>query len=493
MDPPQDTSFFPNQSLIVLESLWGENPPTGPQPANQLKSPSLWFGDTAPRPAVPATVPLRRDPHPIPLHYHHPTPIPGAHGITPSQPPAPVGSGYHGSHGHPDGGSPGGHPGGSYPPSAGGGFPPGGGGGGFPPGGGGGGSGPPSGGGIPPSGGGGPPGGGGGGPPGSGGGPPGPPSGPPVLPTYPVPSKPFTMKPDMSLFPKLSDDADYLKWFCKFNAVADGTGVGDVCDFSYVPAPGEECSFQNKVKWIYAVLNEKITTTTGRDLLLKHSRTRDGRMVLYELDRNARTSTAAYIRSRDLHTRLVTLRLDSSWAHPLADFFSLFTRLLYEYNELAPTPATRTTSDTARILLERAIEPCKPLNEIHHRELMHIAQGGVPLDFIGFLSLGRSTAESVDRRRPTRTPGTPSGRRRANVTEISGHSDAPPGSPDALQINTVSSSRASMQTTSPSVQPSSKRILICRDKRSPTVGLEPIIQMELVNVPSRRSLPGLDP
>ena len=38
----------------------------------------------------------------------------------------------------------------------------------------------------------------------------------------------------MSLFPKLTDEADYLKWFRKFTAVADGTGVGDVCDFSYI-------------------------------------------------------------------------------------------------------------------------------------------------------------------------------------------------------------------------------------------------------------------
>ena len=185
------------------------------------------------------------------------------------------------------------------------------------------------------------------------------------------------------------------------------------------------------------MLNEKIMTTTGRDLLLKHSRTRDGRMVLYDLDHNARTSTASYIRSRDLHTRLVTLRLDSSWAHPLADFFSLFTRLLYEYNEPAPTPAARITSDTARILLERAIEPCKPLNELRHCKLMHIAQGGAPLDSIGFLSLGRSTAESVDRRRPSRTPGATSGRRRANATEISGTTNTPIDSADSLQINAV--------------------------------------------------------
>ena len=68
---------------------------------------------------------------------------------------------------------------------------------------------------------------------------------------------------------------------------------------------------------------------------------------------------------------------------------------------------------------------------------MHIAQGGAPSDFIGFLSLSRSTAESVDRRRPTRTPGTPSGCQRANVTEISGTSDTPVESADSLQINAI--------------------------------------------------------
>ena len=70
---------------------------------------------------------------------------------------------------------------------------------------------------------------------------------------------------------------------------------------------------------------------------------------------------------------------------------------------------------------------------------MNIAQGGQPLDYVGFLSLGRSTAESIDRRRPNRgtlPPGS-SSRHRANLHDISGSVDPSSDTTDSLQINAV--------------------------------------------------------
>ena len=65
-------------------------------------------------------------------------------------------------------------------------------------------------------------------------------------------TKTFTMKPDLSYFPTLNDDAKYPSWKRKFQAVCNGTNLGEVLDFDYRPQAHERESFRNKCMWVTA-------------------------------------------------------------------------------------------------------------------------------------------------------------------------------------------------------------------------------------------------
>ena len=95
--------------------------------------------------------------------------------------------------------------------------------------------------------------------------------------------KPFTMKPDLNYFPKLTDEAQVASWHFKFKAAAYGTNLGDVLDSTYVVPPEEVVSYSNKCRWLYHILLNTVLTTEGRNILYRHRETKDGRQVLHDL------------------------------------------------------------------------------------------------------------------------------------------------------------------------------------------------------------------
>ena len=160
----------------------------------------------------------------------------------------------------------------------------------------------------------------------------------------PLPSsKIFRMKPDLSFFPSLSDEGKFTQFYQGFEAAACSTGLGEVVDFSYRPPPGtnEEVSFRNKAMWLYYILYCKVTTTEGRDIIHRHRNTKNGRMVLYDLCRHARSSTSCLLRTQSIFGHLATTVLDSSWTKPYIDYITWFMRMAIQYNcygEYFPIP-----------------------------------------------------------------------------------------------------------------------------------------------------------
>ena len=365
-------------------------------------------------PTSPGSTPAPAPTHaPVPATPPAPTPAPSVpHGSGPY-------SGTHMSHGHsfgswyqhlrgsasggPGGGTPSGFPSGSH---GGGGY---GGGSGFGPGGsggpsgsGGGGFGGPGGGGFGgPSGPGGPSFGGHGG-----GGPPTGPPPPPPLHWVSPSSKVFSMKPDLSLFPILSDEAKYASWYKNFQAMAQGTTIRNAATFTYVPPPHELQSFENQGRWLFAVLWHCVRTTSGRDILANHLGNQDGRSALWELCQHARTSTAAKLRARDILGDLVNTPLTSSWNRPLVDYISWFGNKVRDYNDLVDDPAERLSAPQIRTMLERNVARATKLADVTRLELMEIARGLPPYTLEQYVSLLKSAAATVDRqqgRLPTRT------------------------------------------------------------------------------------------
>ena len=65
---------------------------------------------------------------------------------------------------------------------------------------------------------------------------------------------------------------------------ARAQGVDDALDGSYVPSTAEEMDlFQEKQKYLYAVLESKVKTDRGKLIVRKYDQTYDARAVYLEL------------------------------------------------------------------------------------------------------------------------------------------------------------------------------------------------------------------
>ena len=91
------------------------------------------------------------------------------------------------------------------------------------------------------------------------------------------------MKPDLSHFPKLTDEGQVASWHFKFEAAACGTNLGDVLNPNCVVPPDELVSYSNKCRWLYHILLNTVMTTEGRNILYRHRESKDGRQVLHDL------------------------------------------------------------------------------------------------------------------------------------------------------------------------------------------------------------------
>ena len=155
--------------------------------------------------------------------------------------------------------------------------------------------------------------------------------------------------------------------------------------------------------------------------------TYDGREVLRELYRHSQHSTASYLRARELLSDLVNRPLDRTWNKSYTDYLSWYVRTVQRYNSMMLDPASKLTPEMVSQMLDRAIQQCRPLVAVKDRELMDMARGMPPLAFEQRLSLLYAAAATLDRQngyRPVNgTRERPTGRRRANMHDLTDHDD----------------------------------------------------------------------
>ena len=205
------------------------------------------------------------------------------------------------------------------------------------------------------------------------------------------------MKPDLSLFPILSDDAMYSIWYKGFQATAQGTTICQAANFGFTPQWYEFESFQNQIRWMFTVLWHCVRTTEGRDIMHTHLPAQDGRTALWDLCQHYKTSTAAKLRAREIMANLVNTPLTSSWSKPLVDYISWFGRTVVAYNKLMDDPGERLTPSQIRTMLERNVSRSSKLADVSRMELMDLARGGQPFSLDQYVSLLKSAAATVDR------------------------------------------------------------------------------------------------
>ena len=258
------------------------------------------------------------------------------------------------------------------------------------------------------------------------------------------------MKPDLSLFPSLSDEAKFPQWHQAFDAAAWGTNLGDVMDFGYNPTTAELPSYRNKCHWVYNILYNKVTTTEGRNILYKHRHTKDGKRVLHELIMQASRSTASSLRAQSIFGKLATTMLDSSWNRPYEDYISWFIRTCNTYNEMVHDSADRIHPRMIRTMLQRSVSKARALQAVHLRELESIARGQQPWSLEQYVALLKDAAATMDADR--KTPSSRSRRGNEHSWDVPETDDGPDsGSDEGSSLEAFMSAMLTQQQVSSSM------------------------------------------
>jgi hypothetical protein len=101
---------------------------------------------------------------------------------------------------------------------------------------------------------------------------------------------------DQSLFPTLKNEKFHDSWHRGFENQAHAQLVAEVLDPNYVPStPQEHEVFEMKQIFINAILESKIMTSKGKEIVRKYEYTRDGQKAYMDLNQHHRSSTAATI------------------------------------------------------------------------------------------------------------------------------------------------------------------------------------------------------
>ena len=104
------------------------------------------------------------------------------------------------------------------------------------------------------------------------------------------------IKRDPSLFPTLKDEKFHDSWHRSFENQMHAQGLHQVINTTYIAlTPNEQAVFNLMQTFTYAVLESKVFTTKGKEIVRQHELTRDARATYSALLKHHRSSTASTI------------------------------------------------------------------------------------------------------------------------------------------------------------------------------------------------------
>jgi hypothetical protein len=132
------------------------------------------------------------------------------------------------------------------------------------------------------------------------------------------------IKREHSVYPVLKDELWNDIWHRSLANQARAQDVHDVLDPTYVPStPSEVDLFQEKNKFLYAVLESKVETAKGKASMRKHESAFDAKKAYDELQEHHLKSTKASLTSIKILGYITSAKIgDGSW-HCTAENFIL--------------------------------------------------------------------------------------------------------------------------------------------------------------------------
>jgi len=205
------------------------------------------------------------------------------------------------------------------------------------------------------------------------------------------------IKRDQTLFPTLKDEMYHDSWHRTFENQAHAQGVALVLDPDYKPSTPDEIQvFDLMQTFMYAVLEVKVLTSKGKEIVRNHEHTKDAQAAYASLVRHHRTSTAASIAARDIMGYLTSVTIgDGRFKGSTVEFLVHWSQQVKLYQKLMG--GSSTFGDNEKLIhLVRAVSPIPELRQIKITADMLSVSTGTSLQFDKYYELLSSAAAQYD-------------------------------------------------------------------------------------------------
>jgi hypothetical protein len=206
-----------------------------------------------------------------------------------------------------------------------------------------------------------------------------------------------TIKRDPSLFPTLKDERYNDVWHRSFLTQARAQDVSEVLDPNYSPSTqSEKDLFAAKQKFVYAILEQKVLTDKGKELVRDHESDSDAQAVYKKLQEHHLTSTKAMIDSSTILSYITSARLGSGeWKGTTESFIRHWKNQVRLY-ERQIDKKDHFSDALKRTMLENAVHPIAELRQVKRNADLEKAKTGTALSYDKYVSLLTSAATAYD-------------------------------------------------------------------------------------------------
>jgi Reverse transcriptase (RNA-dependent DNA polymerase) len=205
------------------------------------------------------------------------------------------------------------------------------------------------------------------------------------------------IKKDATLFPVLKDEKFNDSWHRSFVNQARAQDLSEVLDPTYKPkSSSEEELFNEKQKFVYAILESKVLTDRGKAIVRDFEDTFDAQAVYKKLTEHHLKSTKAMIESSTILSYITSVRLGSGeWNGTTEGFITHWTNQVRLYERQVPS-SDYFSDGQKRIMLENAVHPITELRQVKNNADLQKTNTGKALTYDEYLSLLLSAAAAYD-------------------------------------------------------------------------------------------------
>ena len=205
------------------------------------------------------------------------------------------------------------------------------------------------------------------------------------------------IKRDPNVFPVLKEEKFNDAWHRSFANQARAQDVMEVLDPTYVPASTEEKDlFNEKLKFVYAILEQKVLTDRGKGFIREHENDYDAQKVYKKLVDHHLKSTKAMIDSSSILSYITSVRLGNGmWKGTTEGFITHWENQVRLYERQVPT-TDHFSDGQKRTMLENAVAPVDELRQIKNNADLEKTKTGRTLTFNEYTSLLLSASVAYD-------------------------------------------------------------------------------------------------